>query len=272
MRHYRIRRFESTFDSLSKIAVKLADKQVKKSATAENLFMQGTARGLQTLFLFQQGRYAKAIREGISALGTMERTLKKDRSFSDPKLVLGVYKYWKARTLDFGFGLQAGDLKLSKSMANDVWKNGRYLNVDAAFTLQNMFMKDETYERAWEMNEWLAARYPDHPSVIFHRAMLLEIFDKFDEALPLWEQLQTKLENFPVLSRGYLTEVHYHRAVIFERRMVREGNKESVEMNKAIEQALAHAEARNAKMEIESVYQKFGEVRKAALKLKKKYP
>ncbi|MFQ5630254.1 MAG: hypothetical protein ACE5I1_15905 [bacterium] len=268
MRIYRVRIFEAKFDSLIARAVEMADRQAKKNKTAQMLFMQGSARGMQALHRAKQGKIAKALKDAVFALHYMKKALRKDRNFADPKLSLGLYQFWKSEKLSFGLGLRKNDRKQALRLIEDVWKRGRYLSMDAAFTLQNIYLHKGDYSKALEINAWLVERYPSHPSVLYHRALLFENLERPSEALPCWMALIDRIRSFQAQSDGYLAECYLHIAQIYES-MNASANGEKIEH--ALEQAALYAERRDASIELESSFQKSGEIHAAIKRLDKKY-
>jgi tetratricopeptide (TPR) repeat protein len=272
MRNYRVRIFESEFDMLIKRAAKLAKKQVRKNPTAEFLFMQGSVRGMQAFHRFKQGNWSKGLKDIVVALQSMNKALRKDAAFADPKLALGLYKFWVSQKLDFGIGLQKNKRNDALRLIEDVWKHGRYLSIDAAFTLQNILLHKEEYDRALEINDWLKDRFPKHPSVLYHRALLLEKLERSSDALQCWADLISRIQSFQIQSSGYLAECFLHRAQICEANLlVGYHGDQRKEIQNAVIRAASYAERRDASIELESSYQKFDEINDAIKKMQKKY-
>lgn len=272
MRAYRVRIYEAQFDSVVAHAVELADHQARKNPTAEMLFMQGSAWGMQALHHFKQGKWSKGLKEAVLALHYMKKSLQKDQSFADPKLSLGLYNFWKGEKLNFGLGFGKRGSKQALKLIEDVWKRGRYLWIDAAFTLQNILLHADDYARALEINEWLLERFPGHPSVLYHRALLFEKLKRPTEALSSWLALIERIQSYPVQSNGYLAECYLHCAQIYEASESSDIEAGSCEkMKNALKKAAFHAEHRDATMELESSFQKFDEIHDAIKKMQKRY-
>lgn len=268
MRNYRVRQREAEFDSLGKNAIHLAEKKIKEHPTAEMYFMQGSARGLHALYRFHQGDWSAALRDAAVALHSMNRALQKDENFVDPSLTIGLYKYWKSQKLGFGFDLYARDREEAFVLIERVWKQGRYSSVEAALTLQNVLLYNREHHRALEVNDWLHERFPTHPSVLYHRALLLERLQRPAEALALWEKLVRHLEASPWQSHTYLAECYLHCAQLLHSNPVN-GSQTETKFSEALQRAVWHAERRNKAMELESIFQKFEDVEAEIKKLQK---
>lgn len=262
MRNYRVRLYEAAFDSLSKSAVKLADKKIKEHPTAEMFFMQGSARGLQALYRFQQGEWSAALRDAAVALHAMNRALQKDESFVDASLTIGLYKYWKSQKLGFGVDLYAHEREEAFVIIEQVWKHGRYSSVEAALTLQNVLLYSHKDQKALEVNDWLRERYPTHPSVLYHRALLMERSQRPAEALALWEKLIQRLNASRWQSHTFLAECYLHCAQLGETlQLTHQSNNHSPQkISEALQLAAWHAERRQKTLELESIFHQFDKV------------
>ena len=271
MRNYRVRLYEAAFDSLSKNAVKLADKKIKEHPTAEMFFMQGSARGLQALYRFQQGEWSAALRDAAVALHAMNRALQKDESFVDASLTIGLYKYWKSQKLGFGVDLYAHEREEAFVIIEQVWKHGRYSSVEAALTLQNVLLYSHKDQKALEVNDWLRERYPTHPSVLYHRALLMERSQRPAEALVLWEELIQRLNTSRWQSHTFLAECYLHCAQLGETlRLTHKNNDHSPQkISAALQLAAWHAERRQKTLELESIFHQFDKVEAEIKELQK---
>ncbi len=266
MRNYRVRLREAEFDSLGKNAVRLAEKKIKAHPTAEMYFMQGSARGLHALYRFQHGEWSAALRDAAVALHAMNRALQKDETFVDATLTIGLYKYWKSQKLGLGLDLYAHEREEAFVIIKQVWQQGRYSSVEAALTLQNILLYSHENQKALEVNEWLFERYPAHPSVLYHRALMMERLQRPAEALPLWEKLVQHLKAAPWQSHTYLAECYLHCAQLLSLTLARGTPAKAAE---ALQLAAWHAERRNQALELESIFQKFEEVAAEIKKMQK---
>jgi len=271
MRNYRVRLHEAAFDSLSKNAVKLAEKKIKTHPTAEMFYMQGSARGLQALYRFQQGEWSPALRDAAVALHAMNRALQKDESFVDASLTIGLYKYWKSQKLGFGVDLYAHERQEAFVIIEQVWKHGCYSSVEAALTLQNILLYSHENQKALEVNGWLYERYAAHPSVLYHRALLMERLQRPAEALALWEKLIQRINASPWQSHTLLAECYLHCAQLSQALRQTPANDTPVaqKISETLQLAAWHVERRQKTLELESIFQKFDDVAAEIKKLRK---
>ena len=268
MRAYRVRIFESKLDSLITQAIEQADRKAKNTQSAVMLFMQGSPRSILALHSFRQGEWAKAITALTHSLHYMKKSLMKDHSFVDPKLSLGFYKYYQYKMLNLGLGLRKSAYNEATSLILEVWEKGRYLSTDAGFALQNMYLHESDYSKALEVNDWLTERTPNHPSILYHRALLMQSLQRPQVALDCWLALIGRLQSYRMQSHGYLAECYLHVTQIYESMNAIVHRQE---INQAIALARQHSALRNPELELESSFQKPDDIDKEIQKLCKKY-
>jgi tetratricopeptide (TPR) repeat protein len=163
MRDYRVRSFEAQFDTMINRAVQVAEFQARKNPTAEMFFAVGSARGYQALHRFRRGEWMPALRDGVIALNAMNQALARDPEFVDPGLALALYEYWKSLKLDFGLGIFSRKREFAIRLLEKIWREARYVSVDAAYSLQTIHLRKGDYARALEINNWLHERFPRNP-------------------------------------------------------------------------------------------------------------
>ncbi len=266
MRLYRVRLFEAELDSLSRLAEKLAQKQTRKSGSAEAWFLLGSAKGSFALQRFHRGEWAPALQDVVLALHAMKEAMKRDKDFMDPALMLGLYEYWKSKKLGMGTGLFSGSRKDALRLLEQVQAKARYVRLDAKFTLQDLYMHEGEYERALAINEELYAQLPEHPSVLQHRAVLLEKVRREEEALPVWEKLYERLSAFRRPSYAFLAECRLHRARILESMKA-----EELQILAAVESAATNMRQCDRKLEMSGPFENFDELSKAIQEMQRKH-
>lgn len=271
MRDYRLRLFEARFDSLIQSAVALADKQVRAEASAERLFMLGTGRGYRGLHRFRCGEWAAGFRDAVLALKAMERALQYDATLVDPYLALGVYEYWKIAKLNFAAGMFADKREQAIAELESVRQHGRYVAVDAAYSLQTIYIHEKNYTQALEINDWLLQRFPQNVSALYHRGLILEKLDRVAEALAVWEMVISRIRAFIQASDGYLAECYLHRAQLSERLPAPSAGGANERVILALQHARSHARQRVAEKELEGPLASFREIKKAIDQMVKKH-
>jgi hypothetical protein len=242
MRDYRLRDREREFEAALAEGERLAGQALARSPSAEAFFARGTARGYRMLHAYRRGATVAALRGALGSVGDMKRALAHDPGQVDPLLGLALFDYWKAVKLPFGlFGNRSGAVERLLT----VWSDGRFLGVDGAYALQTVLYREGDAAAAFEVNEWLYARYPTSPACLYHRALILEALQRTQDALAAWDALVAHIEASGRVSQGFLAECHLHRALL-----LRAGGSEAG-ARAALERARAHARSRVTAEEME---------------------
>ncbi|MGH7597009.1 MAG: tetratricopeptide repeat protein [bacterium] len=272
MRLYRVRIFETPFESMSRRAEELAEKQTRHHASAEGWFMLGSAKGNLALHRTHRGEWTGALRDAVLALHAMKRAMQLDPNFVDPGIALALYEYWKSKKLGMGLGLFAGNRKAAFALLEKVRAQGRYLARAAAFALQDLYMHEGEYQHALKINEELYAALPTHPSVLHHRAVILEKLQRPKEALAAWEQLAERLQAFQRPSHGFLAECQLHRAKLLEALQVSTTDETAtLKISSALNLAASHIQQCDKTFEMEGPVDNFAELKKAIDLMLSKY-
>ncbi|MFI4943502.1 MAG: hypothetical protein ACHP85_09570 [Burkholderiales bacterium] len=263
MRDYRVRDHEAEFQAALQDSRRLADVEVLSRPSAEAFFARGTAQGYVAIHDSRCGRWLAALKHGLRCLGDMELASRLDATFVDPQLPAALHDYWKSRKLGFLFGgRRAGAIARMEL----VWREGRYLTVEAAYSLSAVLQGEGQLERALAVNDWLYERFPENPVCLYHRARILEGLDRGAEALQTWDQLVARLVASGRVSHGFLAECHLRRARLLE---ALQGTGADSEGQAAAALALAsdHARERDPRLEMDGPFEEFDAVREAIVRL-----
>jgi hypothetical protein len=264
MRDYRVRNLEAEFEAALNDALQLARRRVEKAPTAEAFFLLGSARGYRVLHRFSRGEWFSALREALGASGEMRRAHARDPAFVDPLLPLALHDFWKSEKLGLGLGLFSGGRKTVVQRLEAVRRNGRYLQVEAAYSLQTVHLREGRYAEALDVNAGLTARFPHNPVGLYHRGLILEGLRRPREALLAWEALARRIESHALPSDGFLAECHLHRARLYRQLSLSDGAaSHSRDAAAALALARAHASRREAQRELEGPFERFDQIRKA---------
>ena len=256
MRDYRIRDYEAAFEAMIAEAKRLAEAQVRQRPTAEAFFARGTARGYSAVHRARGGSWLPALKEALDGLHDMDRALELDPGYTDALLPLGLFDYWKSRKLSLGLGLFSGQRRRGIRRLETVWAGGRHMSVDAAYSLETIYLQERDEDRALQISDWLQERFPDNPIVLYHRALLLEQLHRPQDALAAWGGVLEGLHRFGRVGDGFLAECHLHRARLHELMG------EPSQARDAVALAALHADRRHAATELEGPHDDFDAIRK----------
>jgi tetratricopeptide (TPR) repeat protein len=264
MRDYRLRDHEPEFLEALAEARRLAEAAVRSRPDAEAFFARATARGYIAIHDARSGRWLPALRHGLRCLGDMERAAQLDPGFLDPHLPMALHDYWKSRKLGIFFkGRRPGAI----ARMDTVWRQGRYLSVEAAYSLSMVLQMEGAYERALEVNDWLHERFPDNPVCLNYRARILEGLDRSTDALQVWDRLVERLLASGRLSQGFLAECHLHRARLLARLAAVAGSDTEEAAMTAVLLAKEHARRRDPRKEMQGPFEDFDDVRGQIVRL-----
>ncbi|HEY8232740.1 MAG TPA: hypothetical protein VIJ10_08755 [Vicinamibacteria bacterium] len=242
MRDYRLRDDEPAFLEALARAESRGEALVRSRSGAEAHFLLGFVRGYRGLHLSRRGDWLGAFKAGRGSLSHMREALSLDPAFADALIPLAAFDYWKARKLPLLF---RGSKDRAIEKLERAWADARLLQVEAAYALETVLLVEGEPVRAFEVNEWLHARYPRNPVGLYHRALLLERLDRRGNALRAWDELEARLRDSGHISRGFLAECALQRS----RLLSAEGR--DVEADLALQEALAHEQLRDPSAELD---------------------
>lgn len=215
MRNYRIRTYESTYDSLLNLSIELTKKALKRDKrNAQNYFYLGCALGSRCIFFTQRNHWLAALRDGSQVTKNFERALAYDPEFYDAYYGIGLLQYWMAakskllRVLPFASdnrhkGIENIQLAVEK---------GRLMNVDGMYGLSDIFLNEGEYDKALQITETLRKRYPRNPTLHYRRGIIFEKLEEWEKAHQSYDQLAGLLKQSPYRNNSYLMECYYRLA------------------------------------------------------------
>jgi tetratricopeptide (TPR) repeat protein len=257
MSDYRVRRYEPEFEKAIQEAIVKAQAAVARDPEAENLFLLGATESYRCFYLFRQGRWLSAVRAAFRSMHQLERAHELDQNFVDPLLGLALYDHAKAKVRLLGIGLFHNHEDRVVDWLNKVSAQGRFVSLDAVFSLQYVYVDRGEFAAALSVSDKLIADLPRDPVCLYNRAFILERLGRQSEAKPYWQQLIDLVAASEEPSQGLLAECHHYLA----RTAHAEGDTEAAV--RLITRAKAHADSRSAARELDGPYTSFDETRRA---------
>jgi tetratricopeptide (TPR) repeat protein len=154
-------------------AIQAADAQLARAETAEMHFYRGMGYVLKVRVYGLRSENRNAARAAVTGRAEMLRALELDPDLADATAVLGVYNYYVStlspivKLLRFFMGIPGGDKELGVKQMETGMTHGVVMDVDIRFILARALRQyDQKYERALEIAEPLAARYPPNPNFL----------------------------------------------------------------------------------------------------------
>ncbi len=215
MRNYRVRIYESKFDSLLNLSVKLAKKAVKNNKKdGRNYFYLGCAYGSRCVFKARRGEWLEAFRDGSQVQKNFKRAITYSPEFYDSYYGLGLLKYWLSakskilRALPFARNNRQQGIEHVKLAV----EKGQFLNVDAKYGLAAIYYNEEEFENALEMTDHLYESFPNNPTLLYRRGRIYQKLERWAEAKETFNELDTVLDSAKYQSVSYRVELMYQTA------------------------------------------------------------
>ncbi|HXZ12022.1 MAG TPA: hypothetical protein VEG64_06490 [Candidatus Sulfotelmatobacter sp.] len=154
-------------------AIQVADAQLSKKETADLHFYRGMGWALKVRVYGLRSDNRLAALAAVNGRAEMLRALELDPDLADATAALGIYNYYVStlspivKVLRFFMGIPGGDKELGVKQMETGMTRGLVLDVDVRFILARALRQyDEKYERALQIAEPLAARYPKNANFL----------------------------------------------------------------------------------------------------------
>ncbi|MFQ5582975.1 MAG: tetratricopeptide repeat protein [Calditrichia bacterium] len=215
MREYRVAVYEQQFEQFIDTTLVIAKKAVVDTPDADMFFIYGAAEGYRALHLFRKGNWLKAIGASRSSQKYLKAALELNPDFVDPIFGFALFDYAKMKIRIFGVGLFGDKTSDIIVRLKKVMRESRFLRANAMYTLQTIYYETGELDSAAVYNDRICSNFPNSLVALYFRALILEKYDRLNEAKICWETIITKIESFRQPSNNYLAECHYHLSQIY---------------------------------------------------------
>lgn len=163
-----------------------------KNASAWDLFLCGGSSGLRGFYYMRRDEVFAALGEAKIARECLERSLKKDPSFIDAKLGLGMYDYWRSvftnriKILPFFKDRRKEGIKQILEVA----QKGMATQELAQVALIFVYMQDKNSSEGLELSRNFLKKYPSNIIVKIHEGRFLIYQRKLLEAIRVFDEIQ----------------------------------------------------------------------------------
>lgn len=180
-------------------ATTVEDRQLAKNPQdVHALYARSVTRGLRAVEeALMQKAWFTALRSSLSAYDDSKQVLQIDPSYSDAKLIVGIYNYivgslpWPVKIAAFLATIHGSKSK-GLSLIREAVEGGGEASVDARSTLGLFLAREHRYREALKLTEWLYAAYPRNFLFGLSVADLLKSTGKSEEAIEAYRQLIRK--------------------------------------------------------------------------------
>ena len=211
---YRVRLFESKFDSLVDLSVELSRKAIRRDKkNSENYFYLGSALGFRALLNAKRKNWMIAFKDGALVSKSFEKAIAYNPQFYDSYYGLGLFNYWigaKAKALaflPFVKGKQKGieQMEIAREKADFVVTHATYALIAAYYNEGN-------FEKSLSLADELYEKYPDNATLNYWKGRIYIALHQWLEAKQTFEHLYEILKNAKYQSISYHIECLYQLA------------------------------------------------------------
>ena len=264
MRNYRVRIYESEFDSLLNLSVKLAKKAVKNNKKdGRNYFYLGCAYGSRCVFKARRGEWLEAFRDGSQVQKNFKKAITYSPEFYDSYYGLGLHKYWLSakskilRALPFARNNRQQGIEYVKLAV----EKGQFLNVDAKYGLAAIYYNEQEFENALEMTDHLYESFPNNPTLLYRRGRIYQKLERWAEAKETFNELDKVLNAAKYQSVSYRVELMYQTA------KCQFHLNDMLEAQRLCKKAIDLEKECDFSKEIDGPFEKFSEIKKELFEL-----
>jgi len=169
-------------DSVTNIAVTLAERKLNVEKNAYNLFYVGSTRGKRVVRRALQGDWLGCLWDGLEARRSLELAFNEDSTLLDVYMGFGLYDYYLGKYLSFIPWLRSRKLKGidELKMAS---QNGKYARKPALFFLLRVYLLEDMDSEAMQIVKELQQIYPTNTSLLYNKAELYYKKEEYQKAI-----------------------------------------------------------------------------------------
>ncbi|MCB0278179.1 MAG: bacterial transcriptional activator domain-containing protein [Calditrichaeota bacterium] len=160
--------------------------------TAENLFLLGNAYFLKASEENRLKNYYSAFRLSSSGREYLEKALELDPNWSDIKLSLGLYMYWKSVKAGDMFFISiffADEREEGLAYIQDAIRNGRISELSGKHQLISVLIQENRTDEALKLANELIARYPHSRPILWALGECQRKTGNWTDALTTYQEL-----------------------------------------------------------------------------------
>lgn len=187
---------EARIKELTELALRLSEQRLRANPNdVDALYARGVTRGLRALYtaLAEKAWFA-ALRGGLGSYEDHDRVLHLSPSYSDAKLVVGLYNYavgtlpWPLKVAAFLLTI-TGSKSKGIEYVREAADGGGEVSVDAKTALGLVLGRERRYPEAISLLHWLYGSYPHNFLFGLAEADLLKLAGRATEAIAAYRKL-----------------------------------------------------------------------------------
>ena len=198
-------KFNDLLDKVIDMCEKRLDRNPNDLAA---LFFKGGAVGFRGRLRVDRGKWLGAANDGLVALPLVQKAYALDPKNEDVLLGIGVYNYYADIIPDrypfvkpLMLFFPGGDRKKGLEQLKEASERAKYAKVEASYILmQNYFMYEKEYLKAYEIARSLSDRYPRNPVFYRYLGRCLVSIGRLAEANDVFKEIEKR---FTMRQLGY---------------------------------------------------------------------
>jgi tetratricopeptide (TPR) repeat protein len=209
MRHldYDLQDDTDSFEIAFKNARKYYNKYAAKNGVSSDLLTaEGFSYMIAAAYNMHDKNYLSGIGYGFKALSFCREAKKIAPSNADVDLPLGLYSYARADLRKKFWGIifwYPGNKRVGIQAIEAVSKNGRFTSLLAKAVLQEIYIREEWFDKASEGLDRLCSLYPQSRFLLWSKAKLYDSIKLPLKTAEIYSQLAASYETIPSANRNY---------------------------------------------------------------------
>ncbi|WP_456407897.1 tetratricopeptide repeat protein [Caldithrix abyssi] len=198
---------------------RLEQKDLSDSALAKYYFYRGSAYGYLAYFQGQNGRWVKALENGIKAIKDLTACTEIDSAMYEAYLGLGTYKYWRSTKLKFVLWLpfladqrEEGIADIKRALRSS--SNSRYM---AMHQLIYILIDYKHYDEALQYAREAIAHFPESQFMWWAYAHVYYKRHDYPQAVKAYQHLLKLIERHPESNPSHWLDCQLRIAELYRR-------------------------------------------------------
>ncbi len=213
----------SEYLNLMKITEEKSKKLWKKEKDIDALFFYGAVFLYRTIFEGWRENYWQALSFGLKAYKYLKEVVKRDRTYYDAYIGLGLYNYFAGRVDRYLMGFKIfGDVNKGIELIKITANKGRFLDVTARHSLNWIYTEEKNFDAAIRGCEELLSIYPENRLFKWQLSLILMEKGDWNRALRVTEKLLEEVKREQGNHYYNISELNYRIAYIEYRKGDRE--------------------------------------------------
>lgn len=180
-------------------------------------YFAGLTNAYKAYFHAEEGNYLTALLKGFSAISYFNDCLELDSNFSEAKIALGIYHYWKShkiKDLDFLPFINDNRKNAIDIIENEI-RNSSYNKSLAIHSLFWIYINEKEYKKAVSLAELALKQYPNSRIFLSDYAHVLKQINKpksivvYKQLLNIYQHLYPNNRINEIITKHKLAIVNY---------------------------------------------------------------